>query len=113
MADNLYSESLTEVLNEKIPDLANAADDNAVKKVISEVKKEAAERTPPAYVADKWIYRGTVAVLGLAVLFVAFAQYQIVIADFDPVREIPDGLIAIGSAAIGALAGLLAPTPAR
>lgn len=111
MADNLYSESLANVLNEKIGDLADAVDDSAVKKVISEAKKEAAERTPPAYIADRWIYRGTVAVLGLAVLFVVFAQYQIVLA--APQRAIPDGLIAIGSVAIGALAGLLAPTPSR
>ena len=116
MVDTLYADNLVDVLEEKKPDLAAAGDSKAVKKVIQDVKKEAAERTPRPFETDKWIYRGTVAVLGAAVLYVAYAQLQIVMTEPLPggnIREIPDGLIALGSAAIGALAGLLAPTPSR
>ena len=56
---------------------------------------------------DKWIYRIVVLMLGLTVLLAACgAIYLAGIAQ----AEIPDILIAIGSAAVGALAGLLAPT---
>jgi hypothetical protein len=51
-----------------------------------------------------------VIVLGLAVLSVIVAQLWITLEEGQ--ANIPDGIIAIGSAAIGALAGLLAPTPA-
>src|SRR6516225_8082602 len=58
---------------------------------------------------DPWIYRIVVGGLGLAVLFtIAAAAY---LAGQD--KKIPDGMIAIGSAAVGALAGLLVPSPLR
>jgi hypothetical protein len=115
MAETLYSDSLVEVLSEKKEDLAAAGDVASVDKVLKDVQKVAAERTPRPLEFDRWVYRVTVAVLGLAVLFVAYAQFAIVM---EPItgnvpRGNPDGLIAIGSAAIGALAGLLAPTPTR
>ena len=59
---------------------------------------------------DKWIYRIVVLMLGLTVLLAAYgAIYLAGIAK----AEIPDILIAIGSAAVGALAGLLTPSPSR
>jgi len=59
---------------------------------------------------DKWIYRIVVLMLGFTVLLAAYgAIYLAGIAK----AEIPDILIAIGSAAVGALAGLLTPTPGR
>ncbi len=59
--------------------------------------------------SDKWIYRIVVTALGLAVLgsiagTVVLALHAV---------NIPEGIVAIGSAAVGALAGLLAPSPAR
>lgn len=112
MADTLYSDSLVEVLSEKKEALAKANDSAAVDEILKGVKREAAERTPRPLEFDRWVYRVTVAVLGLAVLFVAYAQFAIAMRS-APARAVPDGLIAIGSAAIGALAGLLAPTPSR
>jgi hypothetical protein len=59
---------------------------------------------------DKWIYRIVVIALGLAVLM-AIAGGSAVILGTD--REVPDLFLALGSAAVGALAGLLAPSPSR
>ena len=58
---------------------------------------------------DLWIYRIVVGSLALSILAVIVATTVIVL---DAGRcEIPDVLVAIGTGAIGALAGLLAPVP--
>ncbi len=59
---------------------------------------------------DKWIYRIVVLMLGLTVLLIALGGIYLAA---NEVTTIPDILIAIGSAAVGALAGLLTPTPGR
>lgn len=110
MPDTLYSDALIGALNDKKEVLIKATDAHAVEKVFNEAQKEAAESTP-SYKADPLVYRITVSVLGLSVLLVIAAQFVLALKHGDP--KIPEGLIAIGSAAIGALAGLLAPTPAR
>ena len=56
---------------------------------------------------DIWLYRLVVAVLGLTV--VASVTGAIVLALSG--QSTPEVLIALGSAAIGGLAGLLAPSP--
>lgn len=104
---NKYATNLTEVLTERVDDLAKTSDPKVVKEIIAQSKAEAKRRTP-IYFDDLFVYRITVSVLGLAVLSVIYAQYKIVL--IKGVANIPDGIIAIGSAAIGALAGLLAPT---
>lgn len=58
---------------------------------------------------DPWIYRIVVASLGLAVLIAIVAASLLAGSD----KKVPEGVIAIGSAAAGALAGLLAPSPVR
>jgi hypothetical protein len=35
----------------------------------------------------------------------------LIVSSFKGIQSLPDGLVAIGSAAVGALAGLLAPPP--
>ena len=56
--------------------------------------------------SDVWIYRGVVAFLG-TVIVIAIIGAIILAANG---LTIPDVLTALGSAAVGALAGLLAPT---
>jgi hypothetical protein len=56
---------------------------------------------------DKWIYRIIVVVLGIAVLASLVAGYSLVVQD----KQVPDFFIAIGGGALGALSGLLAPSP--
>lgn len=57
--------------------------------------------------SDVWIYRIVVLALGLAVLVSVIGA--IILAGLR--NPIPEILVAIGSAAVGALAGLLAPSP--
>jgi len=57
---------------------------------------------------DKWIYRIVVLALGLTVLLAVSGGIYLAVKQ---VTTTPEILIAIGSAAVGALAGLLAPAP--
>lgn len=57
---------------------------------------------------DAMIYRIVVSSLGITVVLAVLGS--IVLAAFD--KTAPEILIGLGSAAIGALAGLLAPSPA-
>jgi uncharacterized integral membrane protein len=59
---------------------------------------------------DVVIYRIVVAVLGLTVLLTVFGGIYLALKA-DSNIKLPDGIVAIGSAAVGALAGLLAPSP--
>ena len=79
-------------------------DKDTAKKValISEIRKA----RPP--LADRWLYRNVVWILGLTV-FMTLGVGIWIISDQKP-SEIPSGLVAIGSAAVGALAGLISPT---
>ena len=56
---------------------------------------------------DVWIYRIVVGALGLAVIAALGGAIALSVAG----KPIPDVLTALGSAAIGALAGLLSPSP--
>jgi hypothetical protein len=107
MAGQLVA-NFTDALNERAPALAAASDPDAVQAIVQEAETEAQRRTE---IPDTFVYRVTVSVLGIAVLAVIVAQLWITLD--RGAADIPDGIIAIGSAAIGALAGLLAPTPAR
>jgi hypothetical protein len=70
----------------------------------------AIEGTPLS--TDVWIYRAVVVILGLTVLGTVFGGLALVAAGHgEPNMKLPDAIVAIGSAAVGALAGLLAPSP--
>jgi len=78
---------------------------NALKKVANQVVRE----LPPALTGDVWIYRIVVSVLGLVVLA---AIVGAILLGYQWIT-IPETLTALGSAAVGALAGLLAPSPTQ
>lgn len=59
----------------------------------------------PAYRRDRWIYRLVAGVLGLIALVAAVGAILLALDGTD----IPDLLVALGSAAVGALAGLFNP----
>jgi hypothetical protein len=63
---------------------------------------------PPAFVSDHWTYRVVVGALGLVAVFAVLGA---IFLSTMPSPAIPDVLTALGAAAIGALAGLLAPSP--
>ncbi len=58
---------------------------------------------------DKWIYRLVVGFLGVTLILTVIGGFALVLT--GQTTPVPEGLIAIGSAAVGALAGLLAPSP--
>lgn len=61
---------------------------------------------------DKWIYRVVVSCLGLAILAIISGVIIMMLRPNGATdANIPTVLTALGSAAIGALAGLLAPSP--
>jgi hypothetical protein len=57
---------------------------------------------------DVWIYRIVVVALSLTVLITLIGAFYLTSKEM----ALPEGILALGSAAIGALAGLLAPSPA-
>ncbi|HYG49569.1 MAG TPA: hypothetical protein VD905_01650 [Flavobacteriales bacterium] len=61
---------------------------------------------------DVWVYRIVVASLGMAILFIALGVMVLIgTGAIEDDKSVPTLLTAIGSGAIGALAGLLAPQP--
>jgi hypothetical protein len=58
---------------------------------------------------DVWIYRMVVAMLGAVLIIATLGGLVIAMAGKGP---IPEMVVALGSGAAGALAGLLAPSPA-
>ena len=58
---------------------------------------------------DVWIYRMVVGLLGVVLIAATVGGLVIAMAGKGPV---PDVVVAMGSGAVGALAGLLAPSPA-
>ena len=61
-----------------------------------------------AAIPDTLVYRIVISTLGAAVLLVVIGGF-ILVAKFG--KDIPPALVSIGSASVGALTGLLAPSP--
>jgi len=80
--------------------------------VPANIKQQAQETlvSGPAYMGDRWIYRTVVIVLGLAVLITISGGFGLAFLGSQNYKMPPE-LVALGSAAVGALAGLLAPAP--
>ncbi|QEH42959.1 hypothetical protein [Chitinophaga sp. XS-30] len=63
---------------------------------------------------DVWVYRLVVSALGAAILLIILGVVVLMLNDsVDGDGKLPTIFTAIGSGAIGALAGLLAPAPQR
>ncbi|MDR3577033.1 MAG: hypothetical protein P4L50_24485 [Anaerolineaceae bacterium] len=76
---------------------------------ISDAAAQAKKKVPPVLGTDKVVYRITVSALSLvALVAIVGAVYLSVIK----VTTVPDIITALGAGAVGALAGLLAPSPA-
>ncbi len=66
----------------------------------------------PIYTKDKWVYRLVVGILGSVILISVIGVVTLMSGKTDNVDKlIPTMLTALSSAAIGALTGLLAPSP--
>lgn len=68
-------------------------------------------RIENALASDRWVYRIVVLTLGSSLICTTVGA--IVLAAMHPKEDVPQILIAIVSGSIGALAGLLAPSPAK
>lgn len=102
------ADNFAKALDARASDLAEAKDTDAVQEIVADAQREAVVQSA---VPNTFVYQATVVVLGSSVLAVVAAQLWITLV-IGP-AAIPDGMIAIGSVAIGALAGLLAPTPSK
>jgi len=100
---NHFKETLQELIQQVSSDPSLPADQKV--KFLGSLQKLA---TPLQ--SDRWIYRLVVAFLGLTVLLTILGGFYLSI---KTAATIPEGLIALGSAAVGALAGLLAPSPMK
>jgi hypothetical protein len=101
-------------LDKLIKELPDEVFTPEVKKQITEKVEETKENLRTPLETDKWIYRYVVAFLGLAILASLFFTFFLSFQSANPQDlKIPDIFLAIGSAAVGALAGLLAPSPGR
>ena len=119
MSDNQSANAIMAVVNKIMtsPELADfvKGDPDKVKKMAEQMARE---MYPPPLDSDPWIYRMVVFSLGVTIISVVFGvlliTYKLMMSDFEtPDFRIPDILTAIGSAAVGALSGLLAPSPVR
>jgi len=61
----------------------------------------------PAYIEDRLVYRVAIGVLGSLAIIAAIGFVVLVFKD----KTTPEALVALGSAAVGALVGLFAPSP--
>lgn len=86
-----------------------ASDENISSEVRVKLLKELSQIPTPLQ-SDKWIYRLVVVFLGGAVTMTLIGGF---VLKYKSAADLPEGLLALGSAAVGALAGLLAPSPSR
>lgn len=103
--ENPMANNIKDTLQELIQQVTNDGSLSADKKVklLGSLQKLS---TPLQ--SDRWVFRLVVAFLGFAVLLTIIGGFYLSI---KTAATIPEGLIALGSAAVGALAGLLAPSP--
>ena len=89
-----------------------AKDKNLEEEIKKDPIEEIARITESPFQTEKWIYLIVVLILGLTVLIISSGVIYLTATNNGKV-DIPEILVAIGSAAVGALAGLLAPTLKR
>lgn len=96
-----------------LTDLASAIESNSDLKsqVASDPVTTLKNLQGPIPIPDTGVYRILIIILGLAVLLPVCGS--LAIAAFGKGGSVPEGVIAIASAAIGALAGILVPSPAQ
>jgi hypothetical protein len=75
----------------------------------TEIEKMSLELQLNKFQLDSYIYKWVITFLGLSVMLVIGGA---IILSFVGPNTLPEGLIAIASAAVGAMAGILAPSSA-
>jgi hypothetical protein len=85
------------------------AQDSTLQQEVSSDPVGTLQRLAKPIESDRWIYRLVVGILGLTILGVVAGAFVLEVNNSG--ATIPDALLALGSAALGALAGLLTPFP--
>ena len=115
---NSVADVAQRVLEANAGPLAVAGTTEAIEKLVPQIAEEIESGYNPR--TDPFAYRAVIIILGIIAIIVAitYAWYTLtpdtVAADgkvIRKLRDLPDALIALGAAAVGALAGLLAPPP--
>ncbi len=102
---NNVRDSLQELIQQVTTDNSLSADQKV--KFLESLQK-LSNPLQSALQSDRLVYRMVVSFLGVAVVLTIVGGFYLSITT---AATIPEGLIALGSAAVGALAGLLAPSP--
>lgn len=108
MSEQLRSADLlvkTAIDTPGVLDELKAKPEDTLKKLAS----QATQQLPRVMEQDHWIYRMVVGSLGTVCIVVVIGAIWL---SLSSAIAVPDVLTALGSAAIGALAGILAPSPA-
>lgn len=63
------------------------------------------------YTGIPFVYKYSIVILGILALTAAFAGVIVLIIDPTGASKIPEALVSIGSASVGALVGIFARTP--
>lgn len=117
MAD--IAESVRGALEAHASALANAGTPDAVDQLVPKIVKDAEKRFEDPR-TDPWAYRAVILILGIIVVgvLVVYGIHSLTVdvaatatTPARALRPLPEALIAIGSVALGALAGILAPAP--
>jgi hypothetical protein len=99
-----------------LPELNTLVQNNTdVEDAFKKDPKQALQQfTDTSFIPDNWIYRIVVGSLGFVVVVITLGiVWRVASGNTVEDKNIPTILTALGSAAIGALAGLLAPSPNR
>ena len=97
---------------ETVQDLAELVrEDPALAKEIQSRPAETIAELAAPLERDVWIYRIVVGALSLVAVVAIVGAIVVAVSTDD--TQVPDAVVALGSAAVGALAGLLAPQASR
>jgi hypothetical protein len=97
---------------ESVEDLAEMVrEDPALAREIQSRPAEAIAELAAPLERDVWIYRIVVGALSLVAVLSIVGAIVVAVGTND--TQVPDAVVALGSAAVGALAGLLAPQAGR
>jgi hypothetical protein len=97
---------------ETVQDLAELVrEDPALAREIQSRPAETIAELAAPLERDVWIYRIVVGALSLVAVVAVVGAILVAVSTDD--TQVPDAVVALGSAAVGALAGLLAPQVSR
>jgi len=112
MAETVES-AVTKAIELNAQDLANAGTPDAVNELAGKIAEDVNQVFDGR--KDKFSYRAVIVILGVVVVLVTITYAMYALTPLNKgdatLPDLPDALISLGAAAIGALAGLLAPAP--